>query len=93
MRGSPVAFGRYGSAPVGLTQLVSPGMYAPQFAIEHEVRSLRHPLYGRTFVNRNPAQTNNNYVPGRDAWVPEHIAVEMDNPRQAERERRYGTVR
>lgn len=47
--------------------IVDPRDNVPKFAIEHEVRSLRHPLYGRTFVNRNPAQTNNNYVPGRDA--------------------------
>jgi hypothetical protein len=39
-----------------------------QFELEHEVRSLRHPLYGRPLVNRNPAQTNQNYVPGRDAF-------------------------
>jgi len=28
------------------------------FTVEHEVRSLRHPLYARPLVNRNPAQTN-----------------------------------
>ena len=38
------------------------------FTIEHEVRSLRHPLYARPLVNRNPAQTNRDYVPGADAW-------------------------
>jgi hypothetical protein len=40
------------------------------FVIEHEVRSLRHPLYARKLVNRNPAQTNMAYVPGADglAW-------------------------
>jgi len=65
----------------------------PLFRIEHEVRSLRNPMYARPLVNRNPRQNNRAYVPGRDAWVPEHIAVEMDNPRQAERERRYGTLR
>jgi hypothetical protein len=37
------------------------------FKIEHEVRSSRHPLYGRTLVNRNPAQTNTAYMPGYDA--------------------------
>lgn len=36
------------------------------FRVEHEVRSLRHPLYGRPQLNRNPAQTNNDYVPGHD---------------------------
>jgi hypothetical protein len=36
--------------------------------IEHEVRSLRHPLYGRHLVNRNPLQSNRNYVRGGDAF-------------------------
>jgi hypothetical protein len=36
------------------------------FKIEHEVRSSRHPLFGRTLVNRNPAQTNMAYMPGHD---------------------------
>jgi hypothetical protein len=40
-----------------------------QFELEHEVRSLRHPLYGRPLVNRNPAQTNRAYLPGRDAFA------------------------
>ncbi len=34
------------------------------FTIEHEVRSLRHPLYGRPFVNRNPAQSNRVFAAG-----------------------------
>jgi hypothetical protein len=36
------------------------------FQLEHEVRSCRHPLYGRPLVNRNPAQTNMAYMPGHD---------------------------
>lgn len=39
------------------------------FTIEHEVRSMRHPLYARALVNRNPAQTNLDYAPGHDAWI------------------------
>ena len=39
------------------------------YTIEHEVRSMRHPLYARPMVNRNPAQTNQHYVPGCDAWI------------------------
>ncbi len=35
------------------------------FTIEHEIRSMRHPLYARPLVNRNPAQTNRNYAPGQ----------------------------
>ena len=38
------------------------------FAIEHEVRSLTHPLYARPLVNRNPAQTNRDYTRGHDAF-------------------------
>jgi hypothetical protein len=30
---------------------------------------MRHPLYARPLVNRNPDQTNTAYMPGRDAWV------------------------
>jgi hypothetical protein len=39
------------------------------FQIEHEIRSMTHPLYARPLVNRNPAQTNRNYIMGGDAWV------------------------
>ena len=38
--------------------------------IEHEVRSLKHPMFKRHLVNRNPAQTFMNYRTGRDAFVP-----------------------
>ena len=38
--------------------------------IEHEVRSLRHPMFKRFLVNRNPAQSFMNYTQGRDAFVP-----------------------
>lgn len=34
------------------------------FTIEHEVRSLRHPLFNRPFVNRNPAQSNRVFAAG-----------------------------
>jgi predicted enzyme related to lactoylglutathione lyase len=36
------------------------------FTVEHEVRSMRHPLYGRPLINRNPSQTNTDYHPGHD---------------------------
>jgi hypothetical protein len=36
------------------------------FSIEHEVRSMRHPLYARPLVNRNPEQTNRLYAPGHE---------------------------
>jgi hypothetical protein len=36
------------------------------FTVEHEVRSMTHPLFGRSLVNRNPDQTNRAYLPGHD---------------------------
>jgi hypothetical protein len=38
------------------------------FQIEHEVRSMKHPLFARPLVNRNPNITNMTYVPGYDAF-------------------------
>lgn len=43
----------------------------PLAELEHEVRSLRHPMFKRQLVNRNPAQTFLNYREGRDAFYPE----------------------
>jgi hypothetical protein len=34
--------------------------------VEHEVRSMRHPMYARPLVNRNPEQTNRLYAPGHE---------------------------
>lgn len=48
--------------------IVDPESGTPLFEIEHEVRSVRHPMWGRTFVNRNPAQTQRNYQRGRDTY-------------------------
>lgn len=41
------------------------------FTLEHEVRSMRHPMYARTHLNRNPAQTNRSYSPGYEelSWA------------------------
>jgi hypothetical protein len=62
------------------------------FQIEHEVRSMTNPLYARPLVNRNPAQTNRNYVPGRDGWVAEPLQPEMDDPRRERQEQRFENV-
>lgn len=62
------------------------------FQIEHEVRSMRHPLYARPLVNRNARQTNRNYAPGHDAWIPGAAAEEMDDPRVAMRQSRLETA-
>jgi len=43
------------------------------FTIDHEVRSITHPMYGRPLVNRDPAQSMSDYRPGRDA-LPWSIA-------------------
>jgi len=39
------------------------------FTIEHEVRSMRHPMFMRPLVNRNPSQSNMDYAQGHDAWI------------------------
>jgi hypothetical protein len=49
-------------------RIVDPQSGETLFEVEHEVRSLRHPLYGRPLVNRNPAQTNTRYRSGQDAF-------------------------
>jgi hypothetical protein len=36
------------------------------FTVEHEVRSITHPMYLRPLINRNPILTNRNYAPGHD---------------------------
>ena len=48
--------------------IVDPKTLAPLFQIEHEVRSMKHPLYARPLVNRNQSVTNRNYVAGQDAF-------------------------
>ena len=44
---------------------------SPIFSIEHEVRSMTHPLYGRPKVNRNPDQTNRSFAHGHEtiSWA------------------------
>jgi catechol-2,3-dioxygenase len=44
--------------------IVDPQTGRVLFTLEHEVRSMRHPLYARPLVNRNPAQSNRAYAPG-----------------------------
>jgi hypothetical protein len=48
--------------------IVDPRDAQPLFQIEHEVRSMRHPLYARSLVNRNPAISNVAYVPGQESF-------------------------
>lgn len=51
-------------------KIVDPGTGEVLFVLEHEVRSLTHPMYLRPLINRNPAQRQRTYAPGRDAFVP-----------------------
>jgi len=48
--------------------LVDPADGRKLFTIEHEIRSLTHPLYARPLVNRNPEQSNRNYMRGQDTF-------------------------
>jgi hypothetical protein len=48
--------------------IVDPAGGTRLFTLEHEVRSLTHPLYARPLVNRNPAQSNRDYARGHDAF-------------------------
>jgi len=47
------------------------------FTVEHEMRSVTHPLFLRPLINRNPHQTNQNYAQGYDQWQwamgPDHF--------------------
>lgn len=46
--------------------IVDPADGRPLLRIEHEVRSMRHPMFARPLVNRNPDISNRNYVPGAE---------------------------
>lgn len=50
--------------------IVDPATGEKAFELEHEVRSLYHPMLGRNMVNRNAEQTQRGYQPGRDAYYP-----------------------
>ena len=50
--------------------IVDPESGEKLFEIEHEVRSLRHPMFQRQFINRNPEQVQRNYQRGRDGLIP-----------------------
>ncbi|MEZ5854534.1 MAG: hypothetical protein R3D67_07190 [Hyphomicrobiaceae bacterium] len=51
--------------------ITDPASGAVLFKLEHEVRSMRHPLYAREHVNRNPSQSNRVYAPGYEGsqWM------------------------
>jgi hypothetical protein len=41
----------------------------PLAQIEHETRSMRHPMFNRSYINRNPDMNNRNFVPGYEVGV------------------------
>lgn len=51
-------------------KIVDPKTGEELFEIEHEVRSLFHPMYERNLINRNASQSFFGYQQGRDAFVP-----------------------
>src|SRR5205814_2438564 len=72
--------------------IVDPASGKKLFEIEHEIRSITHPLYARPLVNRNPRQSNRNYVQGRDAWVQELEDADLGDIRREMRQQRYREV-
>ena len=53
--------------------IIDPESGAKLFTIEHEVRSMTHPLFMRPLVNRDPGQNIMNYRTGHDAFVQERL--------------------
>ena len=51
-------------------KIVDPRSGKALFEIEHEVRSLHHPMYARNLVNRNATQSFFGYQHERDAFRP-----------------------
>ena len=49
--------------------IIDPGSAEVLVTLEHEVRSMRHPLYARALVNRNHANTNTRYAAGHENAV------------------------
>ena len=51
--------------------IVDPEGGGALYRVEHEVRSMTHPLFARPLVNRNPEQSNTAFAPGREthSWA------------------------
>jgi hypothetical protein len=58
--------------------IVDPDSNEVLFEIEHEIRSMTHPLYARPLVNRNPMQSQQSYEMGGDDW---DWQIRRTNPR------------
>lgn len=53
-------------------KLIDPATGSPIFSLEHEVRSLHHPMFHRNLVNRDPNQSQRAYRRERDRLIPFH---------------------
>lgn len=51
-------------------EIIDPDEGGCVFLVEHEVRSLHHPMFGRFLVNRDPAQSQRQYRRKRDSLIP-----------------------
>ena len=51
------------------TNIVDPGTGETLYHLEHEVRSMGHPMWGRELVNRDPSQSLQGYRRGADALL------------------------
>ena len=51
-------------------KLVDPASGNPVFSVEHEVRSLHHPMFQRNLINRDPNQSQRAYRRGHDGFIP-----------------------
>lgn len=51
-------------------ELIDPDSDQAIFCVEHEVRSLHHPMFNRAMVNRDPNESARRYRRGRDALIP-----------------------
>ena len=53
-------------------KVVDPASGNPVFSVEHEVRSLHHPMFHRHLMNRDPNQSQRAYHRERDRLIPFH---------------------
>ena len=51
-------------------EIIDPDSRQGIFCLEHEVRSLYHPMFGRQFINRDTRQSQRDYRRGRDQVAP-----------------------
>ena len=57
-----------------IMKIIDPDNGESLFEIEHEVRSLKHPMFTRKLVNRNPRQSFFSYTQGQDSYYPERAS-------------------